>query len=805
MDAAVEDGVDVLSLSLGGPSIPFYGDVIAVGAFGATQKGIFVSCAAGNSGPYHGSLSNEAPWILTVGASTTDRILNLTSTPTSTILFNGAASDPLAPKVATFSSRGPNTASPGILKPDIIGPGVDILAAWPVSVDNATKSNATFNIISGTSMSTPHLSGIAALLKSSHPDWSPAAIKSAIMTSANDYIPYLCGLNYTEKEIQIITQQKVNCSQVGVIPEAQLNYPSFSIKIGSNESQSQYYTRTVRNVGPASSTYNLDLLVPHKMGMSVNPEVLTFTEVNQEITYHVEFIAEDGAGKDGVCSEKGCAEGDILAALDTAVEDGVDVLSLSLGGASVPFYADGIAIGAFGAIQKGIFVSCSAGNSGPFYASLANEAPWILTVGASTIDRSIKATALLGNGAEYDGESLFQPKDFSSKLLPLVYAGANGKQSSAFCDAGSLGNVEGAIVLCERGGGVARIDKGAEVKRAGGAAMILVNAETDGDSTLADPHVLPATHVGYVAGVKIKAYLNSTSSPAATILFKGTVIGDRLAPKITSFSSRGPSIASTGILKPDIIGPGVSILAAWPVSVDNGTEGKATFNMVSGTSMSCPHLSGIAALLKSSHPDWSPAAIKSAIMTTAEVHNLEGKPIVDETLKPADIFATGAGHVNPSKANDPGLIYDTKPEDYIPYLCGLNYTDEQIQVITQQRVNCSEVEAIREAQLNYPSFSIIVGSSEDSKSQYYTRTVKNVGPANSTYNLDLFVPQNMGMSVNPQVLKFTEVNQEITFEAEFFAQDSAGKDGVPFAQGYLRWVSDQHSVTSPISVIFASK
>ncbi|PQQ01888.1 subtilisin-like protease SBT1.7 [Prunus yedoensis var. nudiflora] len=332
-------------------------------------------------------------------------------------------------------------------------------------------------------------------------------------------------------------------------------------------------------------------------------------------------------------------KGDILAALDTAVEDGVDVLSLSLGGASVPFYADGIAIGAFGAIQKGIFVSCSAGNSGPFYASLANEAPWILTVGASTIDRSIKATALLGNGAEYDGESLFQPKDFSSKLLPLVYAGANGKQSSAFCDAGSLGNVEGAIVLCERGGGVGRIDKGAEVKRAGGAAMILVNAETDGDSTLADPHVLPATHVGYVAGVKIKAYLNSTSSPAATILFKGTVIGDGLAPKIASFSSRGPSIASTGILKPDIIGPGVSILAAWPVSVDNGTE----------------------ALLKSSHPDWSPAAIKSAIMTTAEVHNLEGKPIVDETLKPADIFATGAGHVNPSKANDPGLIYDTKP------------------------------------------------------------------------------------------------------------------------------------------------
>ncbi|PQQ09154.1 subtilisin-like protease SBT1.7 [Prunus yedoensis var. nudiflora] len=164
-----------------------------------------------------------------------------------------------------------------------------------------------------------------------------------------------------------------------------------------------------------------------------------------------------------------------------------------------------------------------------------------------------------------------------------------------------------------------------------------------------------------------------------------TVIGDPLAPKVASFSSRGPSITSPGILKPDIIGPGVSILAAWPVPVDNGTEGKATFNMISGTSMSCPHLSGIAALLKSSHPDWSPAAIKSAIMTTAEVENLAGSAIVDQTLFAADIFALGAGHVNPSKANDPGLIYDIQPEDYIPYLCGLNYTDEQIQVITHKQ------------------------------------------------------------------------------------------------------------------------
>ncbi|GKD33088.1 subtilisin-like protease SBT1.2, partial [Tanacetum coccineum] len=121
----------------------------------------------------------------------------------------------------------------------------------------------------------------------------------------------------------------------------------------------------------------------------------------------------------------------------------------------------------------------------------------------------------------------------------------------------------------------------------------------------------------------------------------------------------GPKLASPGILKPDIIGPGVDILAAWPQST------KVMFNLLSGTSMACPHLAGIAALLKRANPEWSPAAIKSAIMTTATQERLNGKPIVDERELPADVFAIGAGHVKPSKANDPGLVFDIKPDDYI--------------------------------------------------------------------------------------------------------------------------------------------
>ncbi|KAL2516803.1 Subtilisin-like protease SBT1.2 [Abeliophyllum distichum] len=496
-----------------------------------------------------------------------------------------------------------------------------------------------------------------------------------------------------------------------------------------------------------------------------------------------------------VCFGPDCPESDILAGLDAAVEDGVDVISISLGEESVPFFQDSTAIASFAAIQKGIFVSCAAGNSGPFTETISNEAPWILTVGASNIDRSIRATAKLGNGETFDGESVFQPKDFPSTLMPLVYAGSNGKQDSAFCANGSLAgiDVKGKIVMCERGGGIARLDKGQEVKNAGGSGMILANQEADGFSTSADPHVLPATHVTHAAGLKIKAYMNSMNSPMAGLLFRGTIIGDPLAPAVASFSSRGPSLASPGILKPDIIGPGANILAAWPFPLDGNMNSKLTFNIESGTSMACPHLSGIAALLKSSHPNWSPAAIKSAIMTSADLMNLKGTPIVDQTLQPADILSTGAGHVNPSKANDPGLIYDIEPNDYIPYLCGLGYTDEQVGTIAHRSVDCTA--KIPEGQLNYPTFSVALGPY-----QTFTRTVTNVGEPYSSYAVKVVAPQGVNIIIKPDRLYFTKVNQKLSYSVTF--SSSKGKMNTTFTQGYLEWASNKHTVRSVISIKF---
>ncbi|XP_027774794.1 subtilisin-like protease SBT1.7 [Solanum pennellii] len=494
-----------------------------------------------------------------------------------------------------------------------------------------------------------------------------------------------------------------------------------------------------------------------------------------------------------VCTES-CSDVDILAALDAAIDDGVDVLSISIGGFSDPFYEDSIATGAFAAMQKGIFVSVSAGNEGPLNSTLSNEAPWILTVGASTHDRKIVATAVLGNGQEYDGESAFQPTSFPHTLLPLVYPGFSD-QDAALCSSGSLNNtdVKGKVVVCDRGGDVPRLEKSQTVKDAGGAAMILTNLEIDGDGTFADAHVLPATHVGYTAGESIKAYINSTSTPSAGIVFKGTIIGFKSSPSVSSFSSRGPNLASPGIVKPDIIGPGVNILAAWPVSVENKTGTDLTFNIISGTSMSCPHLSGIAALLKSAHPDWSPAAIKSAIMTTADQFNLEGQPILDQRDLPADIFATGAGHVNPSKASDPGLIYDIKVENYIQYLCGLGYKDKDIELLAQQTVKCSLQSSISEAELNYPSFSIILGP----QTQNYTRTVTNVGDASSTYTVNITQIQGVDVVVEPATLVFTQVNQQETYSVSF---TQTGLITDRFVQGAISWISNKYVVRIPISV-----
>ncbi|KAK4435221.1 Subtilisin-like protease SBT1.7 [Sesamum alatum] len=166
-------------------------------------------------------------------------------------------------------------------------------------------------------------------------------------------------------------------------------------------------------------------------------------------------------------------ESDILAAMDTQLLMMESIyLSLSLGGFANNFYDDSIALGAYSAMEQGILVSCSAGNAGPSNFSLSNEAPWILTVGASTTDRKIRATAVLGDNQTFDGESTFQPMDFPPTLLP-----------SRIC-----------LSVCEIGI-YNKFAKGIAVKDGGGAAMISGKSCTLRQPYSFESHVLPATDV----------------------------------------------------------------------------------------------------------------------------------------------------------------------------------------------------------------------------------------------------------------------------------------------------------------------
>ncbi|KAL1551768.1 subtilisin-like protease SBT1.4 [Salvia divinorum] len=518
-----------------------------------------------------------------------------------------------------------------------------------------------------------------------------------------------------------------------------------------------------------------------------------------------------------ICWTFGCYDSDILAAFEQAIEDEVDVISLSVGasGYAPQYDQDSIAIGAFAATEKGIVVSCSAGNSGPGSYTSVNIAPWILTVGASSLDREFPADVVLGDGRVYGGVSLYSGDSLGEVMLPLVYAKDCGSQ---YCYTGELDSskVAGKIVICDRGGN-ARVEKGEAVHVAGGAGMIMANLDDSGEELLADAHFIPATMVGASAGDKIRSYASSDPNPTATIVFKGTVISNSpSAPRVASFSSRGPSYRTTEILKPDVIGPGVNILAGWtgyigPTDIEIDTR-RVEFNIISGTSMSCPHVSGLAALLKKTYPAWSPAAIKSALMTTAYNVDNTGKNLTDlATGAESNAYIHGAGHVDPNRSLDPGLVYDLETADYLGFLCTIGYDSKRISVFSRDAssLDCDALGFKNPGNLNYPSFSVVFSGGESVIK--YKRTVKNVGKAaGAVYEVGVAPPPGVEVNVSPSKLVFGEneekLSYEVTFNTSAEAVHAAGfsvVDGAKSSFGWLEWSDGGgHRVRSQIAVLW---
>ncbi|KAJ6837716.1 subtilisin-like protease SBT1.3 [Iris pallida] len=506
-----------------------------------------------------------------------------------------------------------------------------------------------------------------------------------------------------------------------------------------------------------------------------------------------------------VCWTGGCFSSDILAAVDKAVADGVDVLSISLGGGVSSYYRDSLSVAAFGAMEMGVFVACSAGNAGPDPISLTNVSPWITTVGASTMDRDFPAVIKLGTGMNVTGVSLYKGRMNLSaqKQYPLVYMGGNMSTADprSLCLEGTLDPraVAGKIVICDRGISP-RVQKGQVVKEAGGLGMILANTAANGEELVADSHLLPAVAIGEIAGKAIKQYTRTSSHPTATLTFQGTKVGIRPSPVVAAFSSRGPNFLSLEILKPDVVAPGVNILAAWSGNASPSSlaadHRRVGFNILSGTSMSCPHIGGIAALLKASHPEWSPAAIKSALMTTAYVHDNTYKPLKDAASGTASgPYDHGAGHVQPSKALDPGLVYDISAAEYFEFLCTQKLNPLQLKVFSKNTNRTCKHSLASAADLNYPAISAVFPEVPSSTLTIH-RTVTNVGPPASTYHVKVTSFKGVDIVVEPNALKFTHQNQKLSYKVMF---KTRSPQSAP-ESGAITWKDGVHSVRSPIVV-----
>jgi hypothetical protein len=486
------------------------------------------------------------------------------------------------------------------------------------------------------------------------------------------------------------------------------------------------------------------------------------------------------------CGEQGCFSSDTAAAIEQAVVDGVDVINFSIGGGAALVTPDSIAF--LAAADAGVFVSTSAGNAGPGAATVGapSVVPWVTSVGASTQDRAFEGTLELGDGTRITGASITDGTD--EALLVDAAAFRNELCLVDRFTPRAARQIAGAIVLCKRGEN-ARVDKSLAVRDAGGVGMVLYDV-SDAAALVTDNHWVPAVHISNSDGLTVKEFI---AGGAAT----GQIIAGERAPALGSvmadFSSRGPNPAAPDIIKPDITAPGVNVLAGNTPTPATGATGEL-FQSISGTSMSAPHITGIYALLKQQHPDWSPAMAKSAIMTTARQDAVK-----EDRATAADPFDFGAGHVRPDSTGagsifDPGLVYDAGTADYLAFLCGSDPT-----ALVDPEATCSALEAdgfsTDPSDLNQPA----IGVAELAGTETVTRTVTSVAGAAgpTTYTASVDAPAGFTVRVSPNRLTLAPGQSE-TFTVRISRTGSA-----PFGQwrfGSLTWTGGDYRVRSPIAV-----
>ncbi|XP_022957349.1 cucumisin-like [Cucurbita moschata] len=488
-----------------------------------------------------------------------------------------------------------------------------------------------------------------------------------------------------------------------------------------------------------------------------------------------------------ICWKHGCSDADILAAFDDAIADGVDFISLSVGSSKPrPYFSDPIAIGSFHAMKKGILTSNSAGNEGPKDSTTTSLSPWLLSVAATTMDRKFVTRVRLGDGRFFQGVSI---NTFNTMVYqyPLVYGGdvpnRGFKRSiSRYCRKNSVNpeKVRGKVLLCEA------IVPPSLFSSLGAINGVIMQSGTRDN---AGSYPLPAALVSRQDVITIFRFTRETLTPYA-MFFKSNATQDPSAPVIASFSSRGPNSLANHILKPDLSGPGVEILGAWPpvAPIAEVKDSRSSlYNIISGTSMSCSHITGVAVYVKTFNPTLSPAAIKSALMTTASPMNA--------SLHSQAEFAYGAGHVNPLKAVNPGLVYDADENEYVKFLCGQGYDTAMVRRITGDNSACTSGNIGRVWDLNLPSFALSVAAGSKALNQYFTRTLTNVASSGSTYRATISAPKGLRITVNPCVLSFNRIGERKSFNLTV-----GGTVSRRLVSACLVWSDGVHSVRSPITI-----
>ncbi|GJP29166.1 hypothetical protein CLOM_g17029 [Closterium sp. NIES-68] len=495
---------------------------------------------------------------------------------------------------------------------------------------------------------------------------------------------------------------------------------------------------------------------------------------------------------------------DVEAAVNFAVADGVDVLSLSLGGLDPDAsYFDDMPY--LFANLANVAVVYAAGNSGPpqtgsyMYRTLSNFSPFYLTVGASTIGRRYLTTITLGDGTEVQGSGFGAggSEPDTAGIIEGIAARRSGitigKSDQCLPYSLDQAKVVNKYVLCSYGG-VPTTDKVADLMIKGARGILLLNIPHALEPFTPYDERLPVIYLPFLAADSLRTYARSTSSPTVTLSVDFEKNMDLAAPAMAYFSSTGPvanpyaaisaSRPCNDILKPDITAPGVSLWSAWRGSTPGTDYG---FAMISGTSMATPHMAGIVALIVQQHPNWTPAQIFSAIMTSATTTDTKDQKIQLSSGATATPWDMGAGHVNVGGVLDPGLTYNAGATDYYNFLAGQGLTKARALLSTRNRLV-----SVKPYMLNRPTIAV----SRLSKSVSVTRTVTNVGSAASNYTVTVVPPQGVTVTVTPAKLSLA-VGGSATFTVKFSVTQASWE----FKYGTLMWKDAfGHVVKSTIAV-----